>query len=93
MTANDVIAAWKNPTARADLVPDAQATIPLNPAGRSALEIDGRVEADPARCAGGLPPSTIRITVQVTSVMSCNFSCSETMWDGSCDFFTYGCCR
>jgi mersacidin/lichenicidin family type 2 lantibiotic len=93
MTANDRIATWKTPSVRADLAAETLATMPLNPAGLSPFETATRLETAPVHCAGGLPPNTIVTIVRLTSFLSCNVACTETMWDGSCDFFTYGCCH
>ena len=89
MTSNDFIAAWKDPAVRAHLSEHDLAILPVNPAGPSPFDAD---PADPANCAGGQVPGPIRTIGQITSLLSCTFACSETMWDGSCDFFTYGCC-
>jgi mersacidin/lichenicidin family type 2 lantibiotic len=86
MTSNDVIAAWKDQAVRANLGEQELAEMPRNPAGASPFE------CDPANCAGGMLPGTARTIGPITSMLSCTFACSETMWDGSCDFFTYGCC-
>jgi mersacidin/lichenicidin family type 2 lantibiotic len=87
MNANDVVAAWKEPAVRADLPHEDLRGLPQHPAGRSPFD------GDAANVAGGMLPATIQTIGALTSMMSCNISCSETMWDGSCDFFSYGCCR
>ena len=86
MTANEVIKAWKEPAVRASLAGQVLATIPRNPAGPSPFE------SDPANCASGATPANIGTIVGITTLLSCTLVCNETMWDGSCDFFTYGCC-
>lgn len=86
MTDSDVIAAWKEPAVRDSLVAQSAIDLPQHPAGRSPFE------QDPANCAGGMLPGTIRTIGPVTSFLSCTLACGQTMWDGSCDFFTYGCC-
>ena len=86
MHANDVIAVWKQPAFRAGLPSEELVQAPQHPAGRSPFE------SDPVTSAGGMLPGSWRTVGALTSLMSCNISCSETMWDGSCDFFTYGCC-
>lgn len=83
---DDLIAAWKDPAVRANLSGQEPNQMPHHPAGRSPFE------SAAANCAGGSLPGTLRTIGAITSFMSCNISCSETMWDGSCDFFTYGCC-
>ena len=85
MTANDVITAWKEPVVRDSLADQELIGLPRHPAGRSPFE------RDPANCAGGMLPSTLRTAGPVTSFLSCTLACSQTMWDGSCNFFTYGC--
>jgi mersacidin/lichenicidin family type 2 lantibiotic len=86
LSSMDVIDVWKRPALRADLGGDELNGLPQHPAGRSPFD------QDPGASAGGMVPAPIRTIGTLTSVMSCNLSCSETMWDGSCDFFTYGCC-
>src|SRR5689334_13280644 len=86
MNANTVITAWKDPALRAELRVHDLLQLPEHPSGRSPFE------GDPGKAAGGMAPGTLQTLGPLTSVMSCNLSCSETMWDGSCDFFTYGCC-
>jgi mersacidin/lichenicidin family type 2 lantibiotic len=86
MTSNDFIVAWKDAAVRAHLSEQDLAMVPENPAGGSPFD------ADPANCAGGRMPGTAQTIVQVTAFLSCTLSCSQTMWDGTCDFFTYGCC-
>ncbi len=86
MNANAIITAWKDPALRAELPVHDLSQVPEHPSGRSPLE------SDPGSAAGGMLPITIATLAPLTSFMSCNLSCSETMWDGSCDFFTYGCC-
>jgi mersacidin/lichenicidin family type 2 lantibiotic len=86
MTSNDCIAAWKNPLVRAHLSEHELAMVPENPAGCPPFD------ADPANCAGGRLPATVVTISPVTAFLSCTLACSQTMWDGSCDFFTYGCC-
>jgi mersacidin/lichenicidin family type 2 lantibiotic len=86
MDSNEVIAAWKDPAVRASLCDRELVNLPLHPAGRSPFD------CAPGNCSGGQLPATIRTIGMLTSIMSCNLACSETMWDGSCDFFSYGCC-
>jgi mersacidin/lichenicidin family type 2 lantibiotic len=87
MTSDDIIAVWKGQAGCATLTEQQLATMPGNPAGLSPFD------REPAPLgAGGMLPITIRTIGQITSLMSCTFACSETMWDGSCDFFSYGCC-
>jgi mersacidin/lichenicidin family type 2 lantibiotic len=86
MNTDDVIAAWKEPAIRAGLAEQELMQIPQHPAGRSPFE------REPMTDAGASLPITLRTIGALTSFMSCNIACSETMWDGSCDFFTYGCC-
>jgi mersacidin/lichenicidin family type 2 lantibiotic len=86
LNANEVIAAWKEPDVRGSLAWQESATIPPNPAGLSPFE------SDPANCASGASPAMIGTIGGITTLLSCTLVCSETMWDGSCDFFSYGCC-
>jgi mersacidin/lichenicidin family type 2 lantibiotic len=86
LNATEVIAAWKQPAIRATLASSELTCLPQHPAGRSPFE------SDPACCAGAMLPGTLRTVGALTSIMSCNIACGETMWDGSCDFFSYGCC-
>ncbi len=86
MNANDVITAWKAPAVRASLAAHQLASIPRNPAGPSPFE------RDPATCASGMMPGMIGPIGSITTLLSCTLVCNETMWDGSCDLFTYGCC-
>jgi mersacidin/lichenicidin family type 2 lantibiotic len=86
MTVSDVITAWKEPMVRDGLADQDAIVLPQHPAGRSPFE------RDPANCAGGMLPATIQTIGPVTSFLSCTLACSQTLWDGSCDFFTYGCC-
>jgi mersacidin/lichenicidin family type 2 lantibiotic len=86
LNCSEVIAAWKQPAVRAALAGSELTGLPEHPAGRSPFE------REPACSAGAMRPGTIRTVGPLTSMLSCTFSCSETMWDGSCDFFTYGCC-
>jgi mersacidin/lichenicidin family type 2 lantibiotic len=86
MTSTDFIAAWKDPAARAHLSDQELALLPTNPAGNSPFD------ADPANCAGGQAPGVLQTIGIVTTMLTCTLGCAQTMWDGSCDFFTYGCC-
>jgi mersacidin/lichenicidin family type 2 lantibiotic len=86
MTANDVITAWKEPTFRDSLSDQQLLDVPQHPAGQPPFE------QDPANRAGGMLTGTIRSVGPVSSFLSCALARSQTMWDGSCDFFTYGCC-
>jgi mersacidin/lichenicidin family type 2 lantibiotic len=86
MNSNEVITAWKQPAMRAGLADPDPIDMPPHPAGRSPFE------SESVSSAGGMLPSPIQTVGTLTSIMSCNLACSETMWDGSCDFFTYGCC-
>jgi mersacidin/lichenicidin family type 2 lantibiotic len=86
MNSADVIAAWKHPAIRASLADEELMGLPQHPAGRSPFD------GDPASAAGGMLPAPIRTVGALTSFLSCTLACSQTMWDGSCDFFTYGCC-
>jgi mersacidin/lichenicidin family type 2 lantibiotic len=86
MNANDVITAWKEPAVRASLAGLQLAAIPRNPAGGSPFD------SDPANCASGTMPSMIGTIATITTLLSCTLVCNETIWDGSCDLFTYGCC-
>jgi mersacidin/lichenicidin family type 2 lantibiotic len=86
MTSNDLIASWKDPVVRAHLSEHELAMFPENPAGSSPFD------ADPVNCAGAKLPATVVTISIVTAFLSCTISCSQTMWDGSCDLFTYACC-
>lgn len=82
MTQHDIITVWKSEAHRLAL-PREGGVPPPNPAGASPLD---RIDLD---AAGGAVPATV---VLGSAWLSCTFACSETMWDGTCDFFTYGCC-
>ncbi len=86
MNANEIITAWKEAAVRASLAGQQLAAMPKNPAGPSPFE------RDPAYCASGMVPAMVGTVGSITALLSCTLVCSETMWDGSCDLFTYGCC-
>lgn len=83
MTSDDIITGWKDEGRRRADASEGLAQVPPNPAGLSPFD---RRELD---VAGGAAPSTILLG---SAWLSCMFACAETMWDGSCDLFTYGCC-
>lgn len=81
----DYIKAWKDPVYRASLTEDERRSLPASPAGFVELsdsELDG---AD-----GGTYTPTPTITL-VTWEAGC-FSINSTMCNGTCAFWTNGCC-
>jgi mersacidin/lichenicidin family type 2 lantibiotic len=83
MTTQQIISCWKDEAYRRGQAADVRAMLPVNPAGPSPLD------HAPVEASGGLLPATI---VLGSAWFSCTFACSQTMWDGTCDFFTYACC-
>jgi hypothetical protein len=83
MNKRDIIDCWKSESCRLDRAAAGLPAGPDNPAGPSPLR---QHEFD---VSGGSSPSTILIG---SYWLSCTISCAQTMWDGTCDFFSYGCC-
>lgn len=81
MTPHQIIHAWKNPQYRATLTSAELASYPEHPA--SYVELPDEMADD---ASGG----TVTIVGDAMSVWP---SCESTMWDGTCNVATVGCCK
>jgi mersacidin/lichenicidin family type 2 lantibiotic len=79
MDPKDVIRAWKDPEFRSSLDTEAQSTLPTHPSGLMNLD-----DADLMNVSGG--------TSVATMIVSCFGSCDNTLFDGTCDLWSLGCC-
>jgi len=88
MTKNQIIHAWKDEEYRLSLSDAEIAKLPENPAG--AVEIS---EVNLEMIAGGAAPTGwICLTIGVSAAISCVPSCNASVWDGTCNVASVGCC-
>lgn len=98
MIDHHTIRAWKDESYRLTLDPEERLSVPSSPAG--AIEL---ADADLGEVAGGsvaitqtticgtsLPCVTV-ITIAISKNVSCG-ACDTTLWSGSCDVSSIGCC-
>ena len=90
MKNEDIIRAWKDASYRAELGDDAQAGLPVNPAGMLELDDDALHGVAGAKEAAIIYPT---ISIQVTIAASCSDSCGYTFDGGTCRLLTAGCCE
>jgi mersacidin/lichenicidin family type 2 lantibiotic len=82
----DYIKAWKDPVYRASLSEAERAALPANPAGFVELT-DGELDD----VAGGTTTTFCATLTVVTWEQGC-FSINNTFCNGTCAYFTQGCC-
>jgi mersacidin/lichenicidin family type 2 lantibiotic len=87
MAPQDIVKAWKDPSYREVLSAVDLAQLPANPAG--AIELDDSQLSD---VAGATTWYCFTVSV-VTAGVSCFPACGSTVWDGTCNVATYGCCH
>jgi len=95
---NQTIRAWKDEDYRLTLDPNAQASLQESPAG--SIELADTDLGAPSGgsvaitqggiCATSLPCFTV-VTVAISKNISCG-ACDTTLWSGSCDVSSIGCC-
>jgi hypothetical protein len=94
MSHEEIVARWRNPEARRTEGVDALAAEFASPAGE--VELPGDLLE--ARTGGAEEQVTTWVCLTISTgglasaAISCYPSCGSTLWDGSCNVASYGCC-
>jgi mersacidin/lichenicidin family type 2 lantibiotic len=85
----DVIRAWKDEEYRSSLNADELARMPAHPSGLVELTDEELVAAQGATWVITSCPC---LSIAVSAATSCTPSCNATIWDGTCNVASIGCC-
>ena len=86
MSEEDIIKMWKDESYRASSDQD----VPENPAGEVELTDEALEDA-----SGGAEAVTswVCLSIATSGTISCIPSCGATVWDGTCNVASIGCCE
>lgn len=88
MSNEDIIRAWKDRAYRGSLSEAERGALPANPV--EPMELDEE-DLDAVGSRGGA--TSVPCIALATLTLSCAPSCENTVFDGTCDAFTEGCCE
>lgn len=89
MSEDDIIKMWKDESYRASHSDNPEQDVPENPAGEVELTDEALEDA-----SGGAQAVTswVCLSIATSGTISCIPSCGATVWDGTCNVASVGCC-